>query len=49
MLISRYLHAKPNTSLARTFDEEILGIGRGKQQLEDVEEVERALLGEASG
>jgi hypothetical protein len=45
-LISQYLHAKPNTALARTFDEEVLGVGRGKQQLEAVEEVERALLGE---
>jgi len=41
------LHTKPNSGLARTYDEEILGIGRGKQRLEDIEEVERAITGES--
>jgi hypothetical protein len=45
LLISQYLHTKPNSTLARTYDEEVLGIGRGKQRLEDIEEVERAITG----
>ena len=45
LLISQYLHTRPHPTLARTFDEEVLGIGRGRQKQEDIEEIERALLG----
>lgn len=45
LLISQYLHAKPNSAVARMYDEEVLGVGRGKQRLADIEEVERAITG----
>lgn len=46
LLVSQYLHARPDPTVARTFDEQVLGIGRGKERDEDVEEVERAILGQ---
>ena len=45
LLISQYLHTRPHGDVARLYDEVVLGVGRGKQHIADVEEVERAIMG----
>ncbi|ORX33747.1 WD40-repeat-containing domain protein [Kockovaella imperatae] len=45
LLVSDWLHSQPHSSLASTFDQEILGYGAaGKAKAEEIEEVERAIL-----